>query len=85
VALVRTYVSEKFIASITREKRIDELGTPLELLVTSNLVPSSLLLSTLIMEAIRSSESPFLQEPHGVTSQKAAFFIVTAMRTSNLT
>jgi hypothetical protein len=26
----------------------------------------------------------FLQEPHDVTSQKTAFFIVTAMRTSNL-
>jgi hypothetical protein len=26
-----------------------------------------------------------LQEPHGVTSQKTAFFIVTAMKTSNLT
>jgi hypothetical protein len=27
----------------------------------------------------------FLQGPHGVTSQKAAFFMVTAMKTSNLT
>jgi hypothetical protein len=27
----------------------------------------------------------FLQEPHGVTSQKMAFFIVTAMNTSNPT
>jgi hypothetical protein len=27
----------------------------------------------------------FLQEPHGVTSQKTPFFIATAMRTSNLT
>jgi hypothetical protein len=27
----------------------------------------------------------FLQEPHGVTSQKTAFFIVTAVKTSNLT
>jgi hypothetical protein len=27
----------------------------------------------------------FLQEPHGVTSQKGAFFIVNAMTTSNLT
>jgi hypothetical protein len=26
----------------------------------------------------------FLQEPHGVTSQKAPFFIVTAVKTSNL-
>jgi hypothetical protein len=27
----------------------------------------------------------FLQEPHGVTSHKTAFFIATAMKTSNLT
>jgi hypothetical protein len=27
----------------------------------------------------------FLQEPHGVTSQKTPFFIVTAMKTPNLT
>jgi hypothetical protein len=27
----------------------------------------------------------FLQKPHGVTSQKAAFFIVIAVKTSNLT
>jgi hypothetical protein len=27
----------------------------------------------------------FLQEPHGVTSQKMTFFIVTAVKTSNLT
>jgi hypothetical protein len=26
-----------------------------------------------------------LQEPHGVTSQKTALFIVTALKTSNLT
>jgi hypothetical protein len=27
----------------------------------------------------------FLQEPHGITSQKTPFFIVTAVKTSNLT
>jgi hypothetical protein len=27
----------------------------------------------------------FLKEPHGVTSQKTAFFMVTAAKTSNLT
>jgi hypothetical protein len=31
-----------------------------------------------------SEERRFLQEPDGVTSQKAAFFIVTAVKTSNL-
>jgi hypothetical protein len=36
-----------------------------------------------MMEAIRSPETRFLQEPHGVISQKTAFFIVTAVKTSN--
>jgi hypothetical protein len=27
----------------------------------------------------------FLQEPHGITSQKTAFFMVTTVKTSNLT
>jgi hypothetical protein len=54
------------------------------LLVTAN-VPSSLILVTLMMEALSSSETSVLQEPHGVTSQKTPFFIVTAVKTSNLT
>jgi hypothetical protein len=33
----------------------------------------------------RMVSSGFLQEPHGVTTQKTPFFIVTAMKTSNLT
>jgi hypothetical protein len=36
-------------------------------------------------EALSSSETRFLQEPHGVISQKTTFFIVTAVKTSNLT
>jgi hypothetical protein len=55
------------------------------LLVTANVIPSSPILVTLKTEALRSSERRFLQEPHGVTSQKTAFFIVTAVKTSNLT
>jgi hypothetical protein len=31
------------------------------------------------------SASFILQEPHGITSQKTLFFIVTAVETSNLT
>jgi hypothetical protein len=37
------------------------------------------------MEAIRYSETSILQIAHGLTSQKTAFFIVTAVKTSNLT
>jgi hypothetical protein len=33
----------------------------------------------------RSPKHWFLQEPHGVTSQKTPFFIVTAVKTSTLT
>jgi hypothetical protein len=38
-----------------------------------------------MMEAIYSSETSDLPKPHGVTSQKTAFFIVTAVKTSNIT
>jgi hypothetical protein len=41
--------------------------------VTSNIATSSLILFTLMMGAILSSKSRFLQEPHGVTYQKTAF------------
>jgi hypothetical protein len=35
-------------------------------------------------EALSSSETSCLQEPHGITSQKTPFFIVTAVKTSSL-
>jgi hypothetical protein len=64
VALVRTNVSEERIASIIRVKRIRELGTTLvilrstiPLLVTSNVDPCSLIVSTLVMLAIYSFET----------------------------
>jgi hypothetical protein len=57
----------------------------LQLLVTTNVVPSSPILVTLMMEAIHSSETRFLQGPRGATSHQTAFFIVTAVKTSNLT
>jgi phospholipid N-methyltransferase len=61
------------------------LRSVLRLLVTGNVVPSSPILVTLMMEAIHFSETWYLQDPHGVISQKTAFFIVTAMKTSNFT
>jgi hypothetical protein len=51
-ALVRTDVSDNLIVSIIREKRISTL----QVLVTANVVPSTLILITLIMEAICSSK-----------------------------
>jgi hypothetical protein len=44
------------------------------LLATAN-VPSSPILVTLMMEALDSSKRRFLQEPHGVTSQKTTSFM----------
>jgi hypothetical protein len=38
-----------------------------------------------MMEAVRSSEASVLTKSHGITSQKTAFFIVTAEKISNLT
>jgi hypothetical protein len=54
------------------------------LLVTANVVPSSPILVTLMKEALRPPKRRFLQEPQGVTFQKTAFFIGTAVKTSNL-
>jgi hypothetical protein len=96
VALVRTDVSEELSVSFIRVKIIGELGTTLSLtsnrrsvrrlLVTDNVVPSPPFIVTLMKEELSSSRtSVVLQEPHGVTSQKTAFFIVTAVKTSNLT
>jgi hypothetical protein len=66
VALVRTDVSEERIASIVRLARIVELGTTLAVtsnrstLQSANVVPSLPILVTLMMEAIRSSETSVL-------------------------
>jgi hypothetical protein len=94
VALVRTDVSEELSASFIRVTRIGELGTTLavtsnrhmlvflrsvrRLLVTASVVPSSQIPVTLMKEALRTSET-------SVTSQKMPFFIVTAVKTQNLT
>jgi hypothetical protein len=53
----------------------------LRLLVAACVVPSSPIFITLVMD---SPKCRSLQEPHGVTSQKTPFFIVTAVKTSNL-
>jgi cobalamin synthase len=67
VALVITDVSEKSIASVIRVTRIGELGTLVvtsssmrQLLVTADIVPSSLIGVTLVMEVISSSETSAL-------------------------
>jgi hypothetical protein len=69
VALARTDVAEELSASIIRVTRIGERGTTLAnnrpklrawLLVTGNVVPSSPILVTLIMEALSSFETAVL-------------------------
>jgi hypothetical protein len=52
------------------------LRSVLRLLAIANVVPSSQILVSLMMEALRSYNPPkyrFLQESHSVTSQKTAF------------
>jgi hypothetical protein len=67
VALVRTDVSEERIASVIRVTRLGELGSALavtrgvlRLLVIANVVPSSPILVTLMVETIRSSRTSVL-------------------------
>jgi hypothetical protein len=72
--------------SVNQEQRYLQLATDtayVGCLVTDS-VPSSPILVTLMKEALSSPKRRFLQEPHGVTSQKTPFFIVTAVKTSNL-
>jgi hypothetical protein len=66
VAFVRTDISEEGTASIIRVTRVSELGAALAvtilhslrlLLVTANVVPSSTILVTLMMEALSSSKT----------------------------
>jgi hypothetical protein len=89
VALVRTDVSKEPTASIIRVT-ISEIGTMLavtssvrRMLVTAN-VSSSPILITLMREALCSSETSVITRAT-LTSQETAFFIVTAVKTSNLT
>jgi hypothetical protein len=49
-------------------------------MLSSRMLCHMALARTDILEEIR-----FLQEPHGVTSQKMSFIIVNAVKTSNLT
>jgi hypothetical protein len=60
VAVVRTDVSYELSASIIRVTRIGELGTTLTVTSYRSTLPSSLILITLMMEALRSPETSVL-------------------------
>jgi hypothetical protein len=62
-----------------------QLAYVFNLQVIANVVPRTLILFTVMLEAIRSSETSFLEALHGVTSKMTALFLVSAMKTSNLT
>jgi hypothetical protein len=67
VALVKTDVLEEHFASVSRVKGISELlllRSMLRLLATADVVPISLILFTLMMEAVRSSETSVLNKIH---------------------
>jgi hypothetical protein len=59
-----------------------QLRRVFRVLVTVNVVPSSPILVTFMLETTRSSETTILVR---TTSQKTTFLIVTAVKTSNLT
>jgi hypothetical protein len=82
MALVRTKVSGEHDVCIIRVKRIRGLGTTIAVtnMFTGSVFPSPLILFTLLMEAIRPPETLILTKPYGITSQKTAFFVVTAVK-----
>jgi hypothetical protein len=88
VALVGTDVSEERM-SIILVTRIDKLEQfhrrELRLLVTGKVLPRSLILVTLMLEAIRSFETSVPTRSNGVMSRNTAFFYVDYVRTSQET
>jgi hypothetical protein len=63
VGLLRTDVSEKRFAFMPRAKRISGLGRALAVTSRADVAPSSLILSTLKMEATRPSQTSVLTRP----------------------
>jgi hypothetical protein len=54
------------------------LCSVVRLLYNANVVPTSLIIATLMMEAIPPPKPQFSQEPHDVAPHKTELFIVTA-------
>jgi hypothetical protein len=76
VALVRTDVSKENISSVMKVTRIGELGTLLAVISNRGRLRSN---------TKWAKWAQFLQEQQNSAYQKTEFFIVTTVRTSNLT
>jgi hypothetical protein len=63
----------------------NNVSSVFRLLVTAIVLLPCRFLSTWWWRRYVPKKRRFLQEPHGVTSQKTPFFIATAVKTSNLT
>jgi hypothetical protein len=88
VAYVITNVSRELIASMITVIIMRKLGTTLAGTINRSKLLTLLgrwFFSHWWWRRYVPPKSRFLQEPPGVTSQKAAFFIVTAVQNSNLT
>jgi hypothetical protein len=81
VALLITNVSEDRIASTNMVTKIGETGKTSAATIKRSTLQSSSILVTLMMRRYIPLKRRFLQEPCGVTSQKTAFFTVTAAKT----
>jgi hypothetical protein len=79
VVLVINEVSEERIAPINRVTRIGELGT---LALTNNACCEEILINR--PRCVVPQKGRLIEDPHGLSSQKLAFFIVTAVKTSKL-
>jgi hypothetical protein len=93
VTLVKPDVSEERIASIIRVTRIIEQRTLLAVTtIRSTLWRNTNYTQKMVVDfvqpddgGIHSSKNQFYQGPRGIRSQKTAFFMVTAVKTPNLT
>jgi hypothetical protein len=82
VVLVRTDVSEDRSFSIIRASSVSSQLDSVA--ITVNIVLSSPILVTLMMETLHYSETSVVTKPTRPIPHKKAFIIVTAVNTSNL-